>query len=96
MRSQAVGRGPSVVARPEERGAVGVGSKELAWNAVSARPSPDNQGLHPLQVPGLFLPWDIGASFPHGAPSHNGLWGQCPHPQQNLQSPVTGMGEGWG
>lgn len=91
-----MGRGPSVVARPEERGTVGVGSKELAWSSVSARPTPDNQGLHPLQVLGLCLPWDIGGSFPHGAPSHNDLWGQCPHPQQNLESSVTGMGEGWG
>lgn len=51
-----MGRGPSVVARPEERGTVGVGSAELSWSAVRARPTPANQGLHPLQVLGLCPP----------------------------------------
>lgn len=81
-----MGRGPSVVARPEERVVVGVGSKELAWSAVSARPTPDIQGLHPLQVPGLCLPWDIGGSFPQDVPSHSGLWGQCPHPNRTSRA----------
>lgn len=82
-----------------QRGAVGVGSKELAWSAVGARPAPDNQGLHPLQVPGLCLPWDTGGvlflmvRLPTMA---SGGSVPTPTPQQNLESPVTGMGEGWG
>lgn len=92
-----MGRGPSVVARPEKRGTVRVGSESLLGAQLVPAPSPANQGLHPLQVLGLCPPWDIGGSLSHSVPSHNGLWRQCLHPQQNLGISVTGMGrEGCG
>lgn len=50
-----MGRGPSVVAGPEEKGTMGVESKELACCSVSALPTSANERAPPTTGTGVAL-----------------------------------------
>lgn len=105
-----MGRGPSVVARPEERGkGGGGGGEDLACCPVSALPAllQPIEGTLPTEDSGLHWPWGCGGSVPGVHLPAVASGGSVPSPigttafrNWNGRSPGSGDGEGgrwrWG
>lgn len=91
-----MGRGPSVVARPEKRGTVGVGSLELVWSSVRSRPHSSQSGDPPTAgagaVPALEY-WGVHFLIVRLPTMASG--GSVPTPNKISGSLSLGGGGGW-